>query len=83
MPEFDLFLTKENLEELLRKMGYEIDDTGIILDSKGKPVRSIKGEEINIKKDDFAVVSGSIFVKNIAEFSHLLSKRMDFNRSDK
>ncbi|RLE43803.1 hypothetical protein DRJ16_03420 [Candidatus Woesearchaeota archaeon] len=75
---FDLFLTRKDLEELLKKMGYQIDNTGIIIDTEtGRPVKGIKTEEINIKKDkDFAVVSGShIFVKNIAEFSHLLSER--------
>ena len=75
---FDLFLTKKDLEGLLKKIGYQIDSTGIIIDTEtGRPVKGIKTEEINIKKDkDFAVVSGShIFVKNIAEFSHLLSER--------
>ena len=75
---FDFFLTRKDLEELLKKMGYQIDSTGVIIDSEtGRPVKGIKGEEINIKKDrDFAVVFGShIFVRNIAEFSHLLSEK--------
>jgi len=75
---FDLFLTKKDLEQLLKKMGYEIDSTGVIIDSEaGRPVKGVKKEEINIKKDkDFAIVSGShVFVKNIAEFSHLLSEK--------
>jgi len=75
---FDLFLTKKDFEGLLKKIGYQIDSTGIIIDTEtGRPVKGIKTEEINIKKDkDFAIVSGShIFVKNIAEFSHLLSER--------
>jgi len=72
----DLFLTREDLEEFIKKLGYRIDETGIIMDPKtGKPVRSLCGEAINIKKDkDLAIVSGHIFTKNVAEFSYLLAK---------
>lgn len=75
----DLFLSEENLKEIIEKLGYKIDETGVIIDREtNKPVKSeISKEEINIKKDrGIAIVSGShIFIKNIAEFSHLLTEK--------
>jgi len=39
------------------------------------------GEAINIKKDkDLAIVSGHIFIKNVAEFSYLLANLLKINK---
>jgi formylmethanofuran dehydrogenase subunit A len=76
----DLFLTEEDLVELLKKAGYTIDETGIIL-KDGKVVKSFTGMPVNIKEDkNLAVVvdpktGERIFIKNIAEFSHFLASR--------
>lgn len=76
---FDVFLTLKEIKDLFERIGYEIDNTGIILDKNTrKPVEGIDTEEINIKRksDDIALISGShSFAKNIAELSQILVKR--------
>jgi hypothetical protein len=75
----DLFLTEEDFKKLLEEAGYEIHETGIIIDKDtGQPVKSETGKEVNLKQDkNLAIVVGGshIFVKNVAEFSHLLARK--------
>jgi hypothetical protein len=75
----DLFLTEEDFKKLLEEAGYEIHETGIIIDKDtGQPVKSETGKEVNLKQDkNLAVVAGGshVFVKNVAEFSHLLARK--------
>jgi sulfur carrier protein ThiS len=74
---FDILVTLEDLEELLKRLGYKIDETGVILDSNGKPVKGVDGREINIKEDkELTIVAGSlIFTRNIAELSEILIRK--------
>jgi len=72
--DIDIFLSKKLLIHLLRRAGYLVDETGILLDRNGRPVKSALGEEINVKKtDDLKVVLGShTFVRNVAELTKVL-----------
>jgi len=74
----DVFLTREGLRELLEKIGYEIDETGVVIDREvKKPVRGLNGEEININREEgiALITSSHVFVKNVAELSHFLAER--------
>ena len=74
----DFFLTLEDFQKLLERIGYHIDDTGVLIDKKtGLPVKSIKGKEVNIKEDDglTLIIGSHIFAKNVAELSHFLVKK--------
>jgi len=73
----DILVTLEDLKEILEKVGYKVDETGIILDEDGKPVKGVNGEEINLKRDkELTIVAGShIFARNIAELSEVLVKK--------
>jgi hypothetical protein len=83
---FDLFLTEEDFKKLLEEAGYEIHETGIIIDKDtGQPVKSETSKEVNLNQDkNLAIVAGGshVFVKNVAEFSHLLAKKKLLTREE-
>jgi phage antirepressor YoqD-like protein len=77
---FDLFLTENDFIDLLKKAGYQIDETGILL-KDGKVVKSFTGKPVNIKEDkELSIVvdpktGERVFIKNIAELSLFLASR--------
>jgi len=78
MTDFDLFLTLEDFKLLLGEMGYQIDDTGVVIDKETSlPAKSAKGEEVNIKEEGLALLRtrSHVFSRNIAEFSYVLTEK--------
>lgn len=74
----NILVTPFNKNEILKKVGYSTDKEGFLIDEKTK--EKVKAEddlEINVKKDNmFALISGShVFVRNIAGYSHYLTKK--------
>lgn len=76
--DIDLILTDSRRRELIREAGYAVDEEGYLIDKEtDERVKAEDGKEINILEDkQFAIISGShIFVRNIAGYSHILTKR--------
>lgn len=74
----NLIVTESRREEVLKEIGYDIDKEGFLVDRETKEkIKAEDGKEINIKEDKhFALISGThTFVRNIAGYSHLLTKK--------
>lgn len=78
--DIDLLVSVEEKNQILRKIGYSIDDEGFLIDDKTKQKIIAEDDlEINTKKDKrVALIAGSHnFVRNIAGFSqHLANEEM-------
>ena len=78
--DFDLLSSGTNTKNLFRKLGYDILESGELIDVKtGQKIKlsGNKEEFININDSPkLALISGSHhFVRNIAEFSELLAEK--------
>lgn len=74
----DIFVTSEDFKEILEKIDYKVDETGVVLDNEThKLVKSEDNQEINIKQDnELMLITGShIFAKNIAGLSQVLAEK--------
>lgn len=75
--DLDLLVADEDFKDILARIGYEIDETGVLIDEDtGKPVMAEDGNEINLKRNKEVVLfAGSLaFAKNIAGFSDILAR---------
>ena len=78
--DFELMVSTNRRKEIFHKLGYDILDSGEILDkSKGEKIKGKDNEVINLNKSPkIALISGShYFVRNIAEYSDLLAEKGD------
>jgi len=73
-----LFLSHTQTKDFLKKIGFDIDEDGYIIEKESKKrVLTKSGEEINIFKDEtFGIVGGSLeFFKDIVEYSQILTEK--------
>lgn len=71
----DILLTRQQLAEILRKLGHRIDEEGYVLDAKGERVVSIDGDDIKAEEVAAALPGSEVLLKkNIASFSQYLSE---------
>lgn len=74
----DVFLTSEDFKEILEKIDYAVDETGVLLDKEThKLVKTEDERGINVKQDnDLMLITGShIFARNIAGLSQVLAEK--------
>ncbi len=76
--EISIIITPFNRDRILKKIGYDIDNAGFLVDERSKEV--VKAEDdkpINVDTDPtFALIGGSHnFVRNIAGYSNYLASR--------
>ncbi len=81
---FDLLASGLGKTHLFKKLGYDVLESGELVDAKTKEKILVKGKEnefINIKTSPkVALISGSHhFVRNIAEYSELLAEKGKLN----
>lgn len=71
----DILLSRDQLVDVLRRLGHQFDDEGYVLDMSGERVVSIDGDEIRAT-DVAAALPGSevLLKKNIASFSQYLTE---------
>ena len=75
---YDVLATNELKKEILTRIGYRLDEEGYLIDTKtGQRVQTEDGREVNLDKDkEVGVVTGShIFVRNVAGYAHVLTKK--------
>ncbi len=76
--EITVVITPFNRDRILKKIGYDIDDAGFLVDKRSKEVvKAEDGKSINVEADPtFALIGGSHhFVRNIAGYSDFLASR--------
>lgn len=75
----DIFLTPEDFKEILEKIDYAVDETGVLLDKEKHKlvVKSEDNQAVNVKHDEeLILITGShIFAKNIAGLSQVLAEK--------
>lgn len=73
----DLLLTRDQLIDVLQKLGHRIDEQGYVLDpTTGERVLSIDGGEIKAAEVAAALPGSEVLLKkNIASFSQYLAER--------
>ena len=71
----DILLSRDQLVDILRRLGHRLDSEGYVLDAGGERVVSIDGDEIRAT-DVAAALPGSevLLKKNIASFSQYLTE---------
>ncbi|MFI5414091.1 MAG: hypothetical protein ACHQ16_00210 [Candidatus Lutacidiplasmatales archaeon] len=71
----DILLSRDQLVEILRKLGHQFDDDGYVLDAVGARVVSIDGDEIRAADVAAALPGSEVLLKrNIASFSQYLAE---------
>ena len=75
--DLEIILSQEQMEKMLKILGYKIDSEGHVIDPEGE--KKLSNDSSEIKPEDIgAIVPGStIFIrKNIASYSQYLFEKM-------
>lgn len=84
--EINLIVTNEKRKEILKKIGYSVDDEGYLVDKNtGNKITAEDGLYINVNNHKkMALVAGTHnFVRNIAGFSQHLANNNTLNIKEK
>jgi hypothetical protein len=75
---FDVLVTNDRRDEILKEIGYSITESGALIDLKTKKeVCAEDGKKVNLKNDRrIALIQGSHhFARNVAGYSQILVDR--------